>query len=320
MGYEPDLTLAAARAIIDRALDKARELKQAGAFALVDVGGNVISLSRMGNAPMIAARIARAKAYVSAVQRAPSARSAKNWRESPVLFSSFQRINRDEIFPGPGAMPIRKGERVVGALAASGIGPWTEILGVDPSLLMADGVPANAEDLIIAHALGIPYENQHSDSGPAVGLRVEEQVDDLPHSLGTARRYADTVIACGRERGQDHIAVAVVDEVGQLMQVDRLDGGTLMSPDVAEAKALTALNFLQPSSELDLDRITPAIQTGLRSFVRFNMHFIGGGVTIVRDGWVVGAIGISHGGGTHQEDELGRYAIARVDASPGLTG
>jgi uncharacterized protein GlcG (DUF336 family) len=312
--YAPDLTHAEARAIVDRAVAKARELNQAGAFAVVDAGGTLICLSRMGEAPASAAWVARGKAYVSATQRAPSAGVAAAWQQTPALFAAARGMARDEIVPEPGAMPVEKGGRVVGAVAAGGIGPWLEIAGVEGALLRAGRVRANAEDLIIAHALQIPYESQRPLVQRAVGPRVHERVDDLPHTLDTARRYADAVIEAGRARGQHHFAVVVLDEVGQIMQVDRLDGGTLMSPDVAEAKASTALNFLSPSR--DAVRLTPQVQAGLRSFVRSRLHFVGGGVPILRDGWVVGAIGISHGGGTESEHELACQGIATVEGRP----
>jgi uncharacterized protein GlcG (DUF336 family) len=147
---EPELSLSQARTIIDRALDKTRQLKQAGSFAVMNGAGAPVSISRMEGSSAHGASLARAKAFVAAVQRAPSLRSATMWRESPALFSSLQRLMKDEIFPGEGAMPIRKGQNVVGGVAAGGgIGPWTEIPGVDPSLLAVDGKPANAEDLII---------------------------------------------------------------------------------------------------------------------------------------------------------------------------
>jgi len=326
VAYQPDLTHAEARAIIDRAVAKARELKQAGAFAVVDAGGTLICLSRMGEAPASAAWVARGKAYVSATQRAPSSQLAWRWQApgsassvGPALFSAAQSIASGQNYPEPGALPIGKDGRVVGALAAGGIGPWTEIPGVDTALLRAGRVKANAEDLIIAHALQVPYERQRPEKGvwqgeAGVGPRVDERVDDLPHCLDTARRYADAAIAAGRERDQQHFAVVVLDEVGQIMQVDRLDGGTMMSPDVAEAKASTALNFLSPSR--DAVRLTPQVQAGLRSFVRSRLHFVGGGVPILREGWVVGAIGISHGGGTESEHELACAGIAAVEGRP----
>jgi uncharacterized protein GlcG (DUF336 family) len=315
MALQRDLTHAEARAIIDRAIAKTRELKQAGAFAVVDAGGNLICLSRMGEAPMNAALVARAKAFVSATERAPSAIATAAWRQNPALFAAAQKLlTKNAIVAEPGAMPIAKGGRIVGALAAAGIGAWTEIPGVDAKLLMAEDLKANAEDLIIAYALQIPYENQHPGTEGAVGPRIDERMDDLPHSLDTARRYADRAIACGPEVNQHHFAVVVLDELGQLMQVDRLDGGTMMSPDVAEAKASTVLNFLGPSR--GTVRFPSEIQTGLRSFVRTTMHFVGGGVPITRDGDVVGAMGLSHGGGTEAEHELASLAISRVEGRP----
>lgn len=310
----PDLTLAEARAIVDRALAKARELKQAGAFVVLDAGGNLVSASRIGEGAMASMWTARAKAYVAAAQRAPSLRNATNWRREPALFAAFQQMARDDIFPGPGAMPIRKEGRVVGALSTGGgIGPWTEIPGIDPGQLMVDGHPANAEDLIIAHALQIPYASQHPDVERSVGPRVDERMDDLPHCLVVARGYADGVLAEARRRGL-HPGVAVVDEVGQIMQIDRADGGLPMSPDLAEAKALTALNFQQRTLDLGA-RLPPERLTELRQIVHFKMLTAGGGVPIEQNGQVVGAIGVSGAGGPDQEDEIARLAIAASTAA-----
>src|SRR2546421_3319435 len=117
MAFQPDLTLAEAREIVDRALSKARELKLAGNFVVVDAGGGVVTISRAGECAASGVWVARAKAYVSAMQRAPSARAATNWRERPAIFSAYQQLMQDDIFPGPGAMPIRKDGRVVGAIS-----------------------------------------------------------------------------------------------------------------------------------------------------------------------------------------------------------
>ena len=314
MAYQPDLTHAEARAIVDRGLAKARELKQAGAFAVMDAGGTVICLSRMGEAPASAAWEARGKAFVSATHRTPSAGLATVWADNPALLDAAQRMARGEIVSAPGAMPITKNGRVVGAFATGGIGPGTEISGIPPSSFMVDGVRGYAEDVIVSYALDIEYASQHPDVGKVVGQRVEEREDYLPHSLNMARRYADGVIQAGIERGQHHFAVVVLDEVGQIMQVDRLDGGTMMSPDVAEAKAYTAMNFLSPSR--GAVRLTPQVQAGLRSFVRNKLHFVGGGVPILREEWVVGAIGISHGGGTESEHQLACRGIEIVEGHP----
>jgi uncharacterized protein GlcG (DUF336 family) len=308
MAFVRDLTHAEARAMMDRALSKARELHQAGGFVIVDAGGGVITVSRVGEAATSSVWVARAKAYVSAVQRSPSARNAAGWRQNPVNFSAMQSMMRDDIFAGPGGMPIRKDGRIVGAMAtAGGVGPWTEVPGVDPSALMVDGVAANVEDLVIAHALQIPYRNQHEEVRTLVGQRVDERVDDLPHSLDTARRYADRAIEEARGKGQ-RISMVVVDEAGQLMQADRMDGVSALAVDLAEAKALTALSFLRPSLEIGRN-FPPERLAEIKEIAHFKILAGGGGVPITRDGEIVGAVGV-HGAGGDLSDELAHVAIA----------
>src|SRR5581483_9415813 len=177
MSFQPDLTLTDARTTIDRALALARSLKQGGSFVIVDVGGGVVSASRIGEGPTSSMWISRAKAYVAAVTRAPSARSAAQWRDRPAVFASMQRLMRDVIFPGPGALPIRKNGRVVGALSTGGgVGPWTEVPGVDLSELKGANVEDYVISYVISYALQVPYVNQHPDVERLVGPNVEERV------------------------------------------------------------------------------------------------------------------------------------------------
>lgn len=158
------LTLNEARAMIDRAIEKATELHVNGAFVVVDEGGNVISVSRMDGAPASAIGVSRAKAYLAATCREPTARFAGRMYARHVLFDAYQTILPDKIFPGPGGMPIMKNGKVVGGISTGpGIGPRRRIEGVDPAKLMVNGEPANAEDLIVAYALQIPYTDQHPD-------------------------------------------------------------------------------------------------------------------------------------------------------------
>jgi uncharacterized protein GlcG (DUF336 family) len=308
MAFEPDLTLAEARAIVDRALSKARELKLAGAFVILDAGGGLVTLSRVGECAASAVWVARAKAYVSAMQRAPSARAATNWSQRPAIFAAYQQLMQADIFPGPGAMPIRKNGRVVGAISTGGggVGPWTEIPGVPAEALTADGAAANAEDLVIAFALQIAYENQHPDVTRLVGVPVDERHDGLPHSLESARAHADRAIETARSKGWK-AAVAIVDEVGQLMQMDRMDGAPPMAPDLAEAKAITSLNYGRPTADVGKTVSVDRLQE-IREIVGFKFLAGGGGVPIVRDGQVVGAVGVHGGGGGEASDFIAKAA------------
>ena len=62
----------------------------------------------------------------------------------------------------------------IGGFSASGatIGPFVDIPGIDRRMLIADGKPANSEDLIVLWTLGLPYEGQHGDDREALARRV----------------------------------------------------------------------------------------------------------------------------------------------------
>ena len=122
-------------------------------------------------------------------------------------------------------------------------------------------------------------------------------------TLAEARRHADKALGLARARGL-RVAVAVVDEWANLMQADRMDGAPPAAVDVAEAKAVTALNFRCATAALGADA------ERLRGVVRFPLLAVGGGEPIVGDGCVIGALGIS-GGTTEQEAQLARDAMAR---------
>ena len=101
---------------------------------------------------------------------------------------------------------------------------------------------------------------------------------------------ADACVTKGLEKAVQLnvlVSCAVVDEFGELVQVDRMDGASLMSPDVAEAKALTAVNFRRATSALS--SMNPDVLQGLREVVKFKLLAVAGGVPIIRNGEVIGA-------------------------------
>ena len=310
---QPDLTLSEARAITDRAIEKTRRFKLAGSFVIMDLGANVVCLSRMGTAPTTI-WIARAKAYLTAAKRTRLTETSMRMHARPFNNENWQRMAQEAIFPGEGGMLIQKDGRPVGALATGeGIGPFDEIPGVDPGEFEIGGVRGNAEDIVIAYALQIPYEDQHTRTtdrpareGPLRGRQRIERIDDLPHTITVARRYADRAIELAQQRGVA-LGVAVVDEVGVPMQMDRMDGAPPGSPDLAEARAATALVFQRPT--LETTRAMSADQLArVGEIVHFNILDGGGGAPIIHDGQVVGAIGVFGAIGDEEADALARAA------------
>jgi uncharacterized protein GlcG (DUF336 family) len=153
--------LADARALIDRGLEKAGELGRLGAFVVVDEGGNVLSISRMDGAPAAAVDVTRAKAYLAAVSKERTKPFGDRMHHFFERWDGWRASVPEAIFPGPGGMPIVRDGRIVGAIAT---GPAVE-LPVDEAKVTIDGTRANTEDLVIAYALDIPYEDQH---GPPI--------------------------------------------------------------------------------------------------------------------------------------------------------
>lgn len=125
-------------------------------------------------------------------------------------------------------------------------------------------------------------------------------------TLQQALRYADRAIAKASELGAA-ISVVLVDEFGQLVQLDRMDGASLMSPDIAEAKALTALNFRLPTSQVA--SLGEAELKTLQEVVHFRIVALPGGMPIFEGAELRGAIGVS-GAAAASEEEIARHAVA----------
>jgi glc operon protein GlcG len=129
----------------------------------------------------------------------------------------------------------------------------------------------------------------------------------VPLSLADARILADQAIARARS-ARLRIAVAVLDELGALVQLDRMDGAAPMQCDLAEAKARTALNFQQPTADLAREfDAHPERRVLYEKLARFTPLPLPGGRPILRHGAVAGAIGVS--GSDDKDDEIARAAL-----------
>jgi len=103
--------------------------------------------------------------------------------------------------------------------------------------------------------------------------------------------------------------VAVVDESGVLKGLLRMDNAALVSVQVAQDKAYTAVGFGIPShSWHDFIKDDPPLAAGAPTGIDRLVVF-GGGYPIVIDGALVGGVGVS--GGHYSEDmEVAEAALA----------
>ena len=98
------------------------------------------------------------------------------------------------------------------------------------------------------------------------------------------------------------MTIAIVDSGGHLVLFERLDNGTLGSVAVAQRKANAAVMFRRPTKVFE-DALTTA-PGGVRLLsLGPDLIAIEGGVPIVAEGVVVGAIGVSSMQG-HQDSQV----------------
>lgn len=141
----------------------------------------------------------------------------------------------------------------------------------------------------------------------AVPLRA-----DLPTkqvlTLAAAKKIVVAAEAEASRRGAT-VVIAVVDDGGHLILLERLDDTQVASVEVAIGKARTAAIFRRPSKVFeDQVREGRVAALGLPGATPLQ-----GGVPLIVNGKVVGAIGVS--GNTPQEDEDIAKAGAAVTAA-----
>lgn len=132
-------------------------------------------------------------------------------------------------------------------------------------------------------------------------------------NLATALNICTAALHKGREIGAAPLTVAVLDQAGRLVSLQREDGASLLRPEIATGKAWGALALGKPSRLIAADaEQRPAFIGAVNTLAQGNIVPVAGGVLVRNaDGGIVGAVGIS--GDTSDIDEL--CAMAGVEAS-----
>jgi glc operon protein GlcG len=115
-------------------------------------------------------------------------------------------------------------------------------------------------------------------------------------TLGMAKKLVAAAEAEAKKRGAT-VVIAVVDDGGQLILLERLDDTQVASVEVAMGKARTAAIFRRPSKVFE-DQVKNGRVAALALPGATPLQ---GGIPITVEGKVIGAIGAS--GNSPQEDE-----------------
>ncbi|MDY6450490.1 heme-binding protein [Acinetobacter faecalis] len=110
-----------------------------------------------------------------------------------------------------------------------------------------------------------------------------------------------------------NVSIAVVDVTGSLLIMKRMDGAAPISATICQEKAKCSALSTKPSKVFE-----DMIKNGRNGFLSIS-NFVGlleGGLPIVYEGQVVGAVGVS-GVQSHQDAEIAQHAIDKFLAQAG---
>ncbi|MBZ5536155.1 MAG: heme-binding protein [Acidobacteriia bacterium] len=124
----------------------------------------------------------------------------------------------------------------------------------------------------------------------------------LPLSLENAKKAAAAALAEARKNNWA-MAAAVVDPAGNLIYFEKMDGTQNGSVNVAVSKARSAALFKRPTKAFQ-DALA-AGGAGLRILGLEGAVPVEGGLPLIMDGKIVGAIGVS-GGSSDQDSQCAK--------------
>jgi len=130
-------------------------------------------------------------------------------------------------------------------------------------------------------------------------------------TLEGAKKVIAAAVAEAKQQHAPGGVIAVVDDGGNLMALERLDGTFAAGANISIGKARTAALFKRPAKFFE-DVINKG-RTAMSTLPDFTP--LQGGVPIVVDDQIIGAVGVS-GAASAQQDEALAIAGANVLATP----
>jgi len=118
-------------------------------------------------------------------------------------------------------------------------------------------------------------------------------------SLDAAKKVVAEAVKYAKANNAPGGAIAVVDAGGNLVYVERLDGTFAASAEVSIKKANTAALFKAPTVKLE-----NSINGGRQALITVGHTFLQGGIPIIYNGQVIGAIGVSGASSAQQDEEI----------------
>ena len=309
------INLATAEAIANACEKLATAEGVSVSIMVLDNDGNHVYMDRMDGQGYLNIVTADMKARTALMGRESSKNRMNRVIEDPT--AEFQQIQLG-LFTNSGGLPIAVNHQMIGAVGVGGSAPrvpvWSDEICAHKALLEVIGpsVPPLVKDLP-------PRRNPNPGTAPVprfapaaspksslppefvISAKAAMNVLDANQiSLVAARKIARVCRDWAASKGGS-MSLYIINTAGEFVHMERMDGQVFNNIRTALLKAQTSLRTRQPTSIRAAQlRNDPS---GLpRSTAYFDLFTNAGGIPIVVDGQMIGAIGVGGGAGGGDEN------------------
>lgn len=144
-------------------------------------------------------------------------------------------------------------------------------------------------------------------------LTHAQVVEKKSLTLDGARKVIAGAVSYAKDNNAPGGVIAVVDDGGNLMALERLDGTFAAGANISVGKARTSALFKKPTKFFE-----DVINKGRTAMAAMHEDFtpLQGGVPITVDGQIVGAVGVSGASSAQQDEELAMAGAAALGTPP----
>ena len=282
---------------------------------ILDNDGNHVYMDRMDGQGYLNIVTAEMKARTALMGREASKNRMNRVIQNPD--AEMQQIQLG-FFPNSGGLPVLVNKQLIGVIGVGGSAPrvpvWSDeicahralvqVMGPTTAPLVEDlpprrpAPPANPAPVPRFDVAAPPKSTLPAD-WVVTGKGAANILDGNQISLAAAKKIARTC----RDWAQAHngtMSLYILDNAGEFVHMERMDGQEYNNIRTAMLKAQTALRTRQPTS-IRAAQLRNGPDGLPRSVFWYNFFSVAGGIPIVVDGQMIGAIGVGGGAGGGDE-------------------
>jgi glc operon protein GlcG len=282
---------------------------------VLDNDGNQVYMDRMDGQGYLNIITADMKARTALMLRAPSKTLMNSAIQEPMR--ELQYIQLGE-FANSGGLPIVVNKQMIGAVGVGGSAPkppvWSDEICAHKALqeVIGASVPPLVEDLparrnpnpaaapVPRFAAATPAKSNVPAEFVVGGKGAANVFDGNQISLATAKKVARACRDWAASKGGT-MSLYIIDNAGEFVHMERMDGQVFNNIRTALLKAQSSLKTRQPTSVNGAQLKNNPAGTP-RTTTYFNLFTNAGGIPIVVDGQMIGAIGVGGGAGGGDEN------------------